>query len=237
MRSGCAAVLSDDAPHACLSCPVHAKAVCHVLGHEQLARLGPVMHVRTLSGGAVLYHEGDRARGVFTIRQGMVKLYKLLDGRCQVTGFALPGDLIGLAQDDRYAHSVEAIEGAELCCWEQHRFCGVLNAFPPMKHAVLERSLLELATVQRQLLLLGRKTARERVATFLLQMAARVCRGRPNFIPLPMSRTDIADHLGLTVETVSRTFTALRKEGLIDLGDRRGARVLSFDGLRAVAEP
>ena len=226
----------DAAQHACNRCPAYPDAICNVLTRGQLAALGSLMHVKPLKAGGTLYHEGDPARAVFTVTRGMLMLYKLLDDRRQVTGFALPGNLVGLGDKDRYVHSVQAIGEGEVCRWDQQRFCVALDCFPPMKHAVLERTMHELALAQQHLVLLGRKTARERLVSFLLALAARTANDAEGLLPLPMSRADIADHLGLTVETVSRTFTALRKAGLIDLGDKRGVRLLAPDRLRSAVE-
>jgi CRP/FNR family transcriptional regulator len=147
----------------------------------------------------------------------MLGLYKLLaDGRRQVVGFLVPGDFLGLAFGRTYVHTAEAITPVAACRFPRARFMGLLEEFPALERDILSRTSNELAAAQRQMLLLGRKTARERLASFLVDLAERSdADGGP--LELPMGRADIADHLGLTIETVSRTFTGLRREGVIDL--------------------
>jgi CRP/FNR family transcriptional regulator len=150
----------------------------------------------------------------------MLKLSKLLpDGRRQITGFLLPGDYLGLAFAERYICSAEAVTPVRLCRFPRSAFLALLDQFPALEKALLGRAATELAAAQKQMLLLGRKTARERVASFLLQLAEREGADDGMAMDLPMTRTDIADYLGLTIETVSRTLTNLRKTGLIALPD------------------
>jgi len=143
----------------------------------------------------------------------------LQDGRRQITGFLAPGDFLGLAARQTYAYSAEAITEADLCRFKVGELETLLEEMPPVRERLYEIANDELAAAQEQMLCLGRKTAKERVASFLisqLRHGAGCDDGAAEF-DLPMSRSDIADYLGLTIETVSRTFTALREEGLIGL--------------------
>jgi CRP/FNR family transcriptional regulator, anaerobic regulatory protein len=170
-----------------------------------------------MEAGRLVFAVGDLAEDVHRLTSGMLKLYKLTqDGRRQVVGFMVPGDFLGLAFGRTYAYSAEAITPAAACRFPRARFFRLLEAFPSLEKEILSRTSTELAAAQDQMLLLGRKTARERLASFLLRLAER--RGEHDGpIELPMSRGDIADYLGLTSETVSRTFTSLRQAGLIEL--------------------
>ena len=148
-----------------------------------------------------------------------VRISKLLpDGRRQVTGLLFPGDFLGLAFNESYTYSAEAVGPSTLCRFPRTDLERLLSEHPKMERRLLGMASNELATAQDQMLLLGRKTAREKLATFLLMLSARAeRRGHPgNPIDVPMTRADIADYLGLTIETVSRTFTVLRKSGLIE---------------------
>jgi CRP/FNR family transcriptional regulator, anaerobic regulatory protein len=216
----------------CETCEVRILAACRAVGAENLARLAAAATCRRAEAGRALFEEGEPAEAVYTLTEGMLKLYKLLsDGRRQVVGFLLPGDFLGLAFGRGYAYTAEAVTPVVACRFARTRFMGLLEEFPALEKEVLTRTSTDLAAAQDQMLLLGRKTARERLASFLLRLAARERRaaaaagcgaaaagaGVADVVGLPMGRADIADHLGLTIETVSRTLTSLRKEGLIEL--------------------
>lgn len=209
--AGCGASLR------CERCAVRMEAVCRAVGPERLPRLAAIAGCRRVEPGATLFREGDPAENVYTLTEGTLKLYKLLgDGRRQVVGFLLPGDFLGLPQGPFHTATAEALSPVTTCCFRRGQFRKLLDEFPLLEHEILSRTSSELAAAQEQMLLLGRKTARERVASFFLGFASRAAAdGGP--IELPMGRTDIADYLGLTIETVSRTITSLRKEGLIEL--------------------
>ena len=202
-------------------------AVCGALTMEQSPCLAAIARGAQLEAGESLFHEDDPATEVFTVIRGMLKLSKLLpDGRRQITGFLSPGDYLGLAFAERYVYSAEAVTPVRVCRFPRSAFLGLLDQFPALEKALLGRAATELAAAQQQMLLLGRKTARERVATFFSQLAERQGADEGAVVDLPMTRTDIADHLGLTIETVSRSIASLRKAGLIALPDLRHVRIV-----------
>lgn len=169
-----------------------------------------------IEAGAAIYREGDPALHLFTIAQGAVKLFKLLgDGRRQIVCFLFKGDLFGLASDGGYAHSAEALGPISLCRFPRRADAGPGDGLPGLEKSLVAALTRNLVEAHDQMLLLGRKTAREKVATFLLALARRVEPESDGTFPLPMSRADIADYLGLTVETVSRQVSRFRQEGLI----------------------
>lgn len=209
-----------DAVHdPCGRCGARQRSVCGVIDEADLGRLAAAAVVRRFEKGEVFIHEGDPATDFFNITAGVVKLFKLLpDGRQQVTGFVGTGHFLGLAVHDTYAFSAEAIEPACVCRFSRRDMRTLLDDFPALEHRLLETACHELAAAQEQMLLLGRKTARERVASFLLGWKRRstgCCAA--STLHLPMTRADIADYLGLTIETVSRTFSAFRREKLLEL--------------------
>lgn len=205
--------------HRCDTCDVRHKAMCAAVDYENTDQLQAIVSHRDYAPGQVIFEEGDSADFVFNISAGEVRLYKILpDGRRQVTGFLTPGDFLGLVTDSTYAYGAEAIGQVELCCMQLSNLERLLADIPPVREKLLDMSRDELAAAQEQMLLLGRKTAREKVLSFLLYRHGNLGRtDNDATVDLPMSRTDIADYLGLTIETVSRTFTALRDEGLIEL--------------------
>ncbi|MGQ0589991.1 MAG: Crp/Fnr family transcriptional regulator [Sphingosinicella sp.] len=226
--------------HPCLGCAVRRTAVCGVLGCDELAqmrRLGWTLQLRT---GQPLFHEGDAANRVFTLTRGSLKLYRLLpDGRRQVTGFMFPGDFLGIAVDEEHAFTVEALEDSQLCWFPRGRFGEFTEDHPGMERELYRMAAHELAAAQAQMVLLGRKSAGERLASFFLALLGRAERetgSEERFIELPMGRADIADYLGLTKETVSRVLAVLKNQRLVRLAALDRIEVLDRDGLTALAE-
>lgn len=226
--------------HPCQGCEVRNKAVCGVLDCANLAQFRGLGWTLRLGSGQTLFHEGDPATRVFTLTSGMLKLYKLLpDGRRQVTGFMHPGDFLGMSVDDEHAFSAEALEDAQLCWFPRNRFDDFVEAHAPMERELYRMAAHELAAAQQQMVLLGRKTATERLASFLLLLAKRsqqIPGHSANLIRLSMSRADIADYLGLTKETVSRVLSAFRRDRLIRLHSVDEVEIIDPDGLEQLAE-
>jgi CRP/FNR family transcriptional regulator len=223
----------------CDDCAIRETSVCDVLEPDQLARLRTITTVVRLDPHATLFQEGEPAEHLSNVVEGTVKLYKLLpDGRRQITGFLFPGDFLGVALNKTYAYSAEAVTKLRLCRFPRQRMETLLTELPNLERRLLEMAGNELVAAQDQMLLLGRKTARERLASFLLMVSRRAeARGRPaSPIDLPMSRADIADYLGLTIETVSRTFTQLRKDGTIALPEQTRVEIASREALEEIAE-
>ena len=153
--------------------------------------------------------------------EGALKLTKLLpDGRRQVLGFILPGDFVGISLGGDHAYGAEALQRTRMCRFSRGRFADFAEAHPQLEREVYKLAAHELAAAQAQMLLLGRKSALERVASFLLDLEQRL-RNAPGAtadqVDLPMSRSEMADYLGLTKETVSRVFAELKSRKLIQL--------------------
>ena len=224
--------------HRCDTCDVRHKAMCAAVDYEHTDQLQAIVSHRDYAPGQVIFEEGDPADYVFNVSNGEVRLYKLLpDGRRQVTGFLTSGDFLGLVTDSSYAYGAEAIGQVELGCMQLGNLERLLSDIPPVRERLLDMSRDELAAAQEQMLLLGRKTAREKIFSFLLNRHNHLNRTDGDAsVDLPMSRTDIADYLGLTIETVSRTFTALRDEGLIELPNPHHVIFPDMDAVRDAAE-
>jgi len=202
----------------CVSCGARYSSVCAAIEAKDLERLAALAVPMAVSAGRTFITEGDPAEHFFNVTAGTVKLFKLLpDGRRQITGFATMGTFLGLAVSSSYAFSAEAVDDTQICRFSRPRLRQLIDDFPAMERRLLDVASNELVAAQEQMLLLGRKTARERVASFLLARESCVPALPEGHILLPMARTDIADYLGLTVETISRTFTRLRAERLIDM--------------------
>ena len=227
-----------DLGHPCNACAVRAFSVCAPLDGEDQTRMAAIMVQTTTTAGGTIFDEAEPARHVFNITAGAVKIYKLLaDGRRAITGFLFPGDFLGLTQRDAYAFSAEALMDTTMCRFPREKLERLLDQIPTLERRLLGLASHELAAAQDQMLLLGRKTAKERLASFLLLLSNAARRhGRPHDpIEVPMSRSDIADYLGLTIETVSRTFSQMKREGLIQLLDGNRVRLAKEAAIRALA--
>lgn len=226
--------------HPCETCPVRPITICRSLEAKTLADLRRLGTMQRLQPEQPVFHEGDPARRVFMLTLGALKIYTLLgDGRRQVTGFMFPGDFLGVTVDDEYAFTVEALQPSELWWFSREAFDRFVEGNPSVERELYRMAAHELAAAQQQMILLGRKTAAERVASFfmnLLQRTERVSGQRERAFNLPMSRLDIADYLGLTKETVSRMLSELRGRGLIRLESQNRIEVLDRDGLAEMAE-
>ena len=208
------------AGHPCEGCEVRYHAICGVLGCRDLARFKSLGRTVGLAPGEALFHEGDPATRVFTLTRGTIKLYRLLpDGRRHVTGFLHAGDFLGIGVGPEHIVSAEALEEVQLCWFPRNRFDNFIEQYVAMERSLYRAAADELAAAQEQMLLLARKTASERVASFILELSERTAFRSPSSanVRLPMSRSDIADYLGLTKETVSRVISSFKKRGLIRL--------------------
>lgn len=210
----------------CQACPVRLRSICSGLDFDELEELEKIVARMTVGAGGPIFDEGEAAHCRYNVTSGSIKIYKLLgDGRRQIIGFLFPGDFLGLAMADEYAYGAEAVVDSELCRFPRRELDDLINRFPTLENRLLNVTSNELAVAQEQMVLLGRKTAKEKVATMLLLFSRRAAeRGMAdNPVYLPMTRTDIGDYLGLTTETVSRTFTQLRAQRIISAGS--GGRI------------
>ncbi|HJP67984.1 MAG TPA: helix-turn-helix domain-containing protein [Sphingomicrobium sp.] len=226
--------------HPCQGCEARGRAVCGVLGCDNLAEFKKLGVTLRLSAGQTLFREGDPASRVFTLTVGSLKLYKVLpDGRRHIVGFMYPGEFLGISIDDEHAFTAEMIEDSQLCSFPRGRFAAFLADHPAMEHELYRMAAHELSAAQQQLVLVGRKTAAERLATFLLLLVERaehICGHQTATISLPMSRADIADYLGLTKETVSRILSTFRAARLVRLRAVNQVEIIDRTMLQQVSE-
>ncbi|MFT8776208.1 MAG: helix-turn-helix domain-containing protein [Gluconacetobacter liquefaciens] len=222
-------------PGYCLSCGIRAQSVCSVIDDDDIARLAETAVETLVLPGRSFIEEGAPATDFYNITSGNVKLFKALpDGRRQITGFATTGHFLGLAVSDLYAFGAEAMDTVRLCRFSRARMRLLMDDFPRLERRLLAEASNELVAAQNQMLLLGRKTARERVASFLLERVREVPNPAED-VPLPMTRSDMADYLGLTIETVSRTLSWMRTERLVTIGKGHTVRITAMERLHALA--
>jgi CRP-like cAMP-binding protein len=194
--------------------------------------------IRIVNRKEHIFFEGDAVTHIYKVEAGHVLIYRLLaDGRRQVVNFAFPGDFIGLGASGHYALSAQATECTRLRCLSVSELRNIVRSNPKLGLELYEAISCELDATRELLMSVSHKTAQERVAGFLLALSERNDRRGEDAasIVLPMTRTDIADFLGLTIETVSRTFSKFRAQGLIELEHCILVTICDADALKDIA--
>jgi CRP/FNR family transcriptional regulator len=223
----------------CAACAVRDMAFCGVLDDQEMPQLLSILQTVKVDSHGPIIDEGEAADYLFNLTQGAVKLYKLLpDGRRQITGFLFEGDFLGIAMNEKYAYSAEAVGPVSLCRFSRRKLEALLDEFPKLEKRLLGMASNELVQAQDQILLLGRKTAQEKIVSFLLNLSTRATKrgAAPSPISLPMGRADIADYLGLTTETVSRSITNLKRNSHIRLLQGGKVELPDLEALQELAE-
>jgi CRP/FNR family transcriptional regulator, anaerobic regulatory protein len=196
--------------------------------NAELTSLADIGRRRTVPKGQVIVWEGDRASICANLVSGVLKLTSgTEDGREQIVGLLYPGDFVGELFVDEAQVTVTALSDADLCFYARDRFEQVLDRHAALERLLLKRTMDSLKEARARLLVLGRRTAEEKVAGFLIEMSDRLAEnGKPaRAFDLPLARGEIADVLGLTIETVSRQFTRMKSDGLIALPHGRRVEV------------
>jgi len=222
----------------CGACPIRHAAVHTQIKGKDLEKLIEIGSRIELHRGQTLFIEGDAASAIYTITSGVMMVYKMTaDGRRQISGFLFSGDMLGLVNDGCYACSAAAITDCSLFSYPIGKIQRLVRAYPKMEERLCKITRQELIEAHEQLLILGRASAKERLACFLLKLARHASdRGRPNQeIDIPMTGEMIADYTGLAQETVSRTLTKFKRSGIIS--ETHGQHVLlqHFGQLEALA--
>lgn len=232
-------------PERCAACAVRHRAVCGALTATELARLNRIARRTHIPAGAIIFHAQEEASFFANIVSGVVKLSKsLADGRQQIVGLQFAPDFLGRAFGGENPYFAEAVTDVELCQFSKTKFEKLLLEYPSLEQTLFERTLDELDSAREWMLLLGRKTAVEKVATFLLLLARRasdqgcapVEAGDVTRIVLPITRADIADYLGLTIETVSRQITRFKSKDIIRMVNNRTIIIPDLAALEDIAD-
>ena len=212
----------------CSMCDVSEVGFCGGMAVPERALLSSMTRRRSLRAGEVLFDEGQTVRQVSIITHGCVRLTRLLeDGRRSIVGFRFPGEFVGVTAGAHHRYAAEAVGSVELCQFAANRLDVLLDEAPNLKTLLINCLLVELESTQDQLVRLGRQTLEERIAHFLLgieQRSATPCAN--SCIELPMSRGDIADYLGLTLESVSRCLNGWARAGVIHMDSPRKLRII-----------
>ena len=212
----------------CKTCAIRHRGLCSAANPEALAELGRIANTHHYTIGQTIISEGVAVDFVANVVSGIVKLTKTMpDGRQQIVGLLFPSDFVGRVFAKSWEFSAEAASDVELCRLNRKAFEAIADRHPDLKQRLLASTLDELDAAREWMLLLGCKSADEKVASFLMLLVRRSIDMRcgPEAQPvdpifeLPVNRADIAGYLGMTVETVSRQISRLKAEGIIELID------------------
>jgi CRP/FNR family transcriptional regulator, anaerobic regulatory protein len=224
--------------HDCGDCPIRHRAVCARCEPNELEALEHIKYYRSYQAGQTIIWSGDRMDFVASVVTGIATLTQTMeDGRRQMVGLLLPSDFVGRPGRPTAAFDVTATTDLVMCCFRKKPFEEMMATTPHIAQRLLEMTLDELDAAREWMLLLGRKTAREKIASLLAIIARRdsglklqAAKGSIVF-DLPLTREEMADYLGLTLETVSRQVSALKRDGVIELEGKRHIVVPDFDTL------
>ena len=224
----------------CGDCQIRHRAVCARAEADELASLESIKYYRSFAAGQALVWSGDQMDFVASVVTGVASLTQTMeDGRRQMVGLLLPSDFVGRPGRNQAAYDVTAVTDLVMCCFRKKPFEEMMSKTPHLSHRLLEMTLDELDAAREWMLLLGRKNAREKIASFLAVLARReaALRGTTGGmkIEIPLTREEMADYLGLTLETVSRQMSALKRDGIIETTGKRGVTIPDFDALHEVA--
>ncbi|MBL0373206.1 Crp/Fnr family transcriptional regulator [Rhizobium sp. KVB221] len=225
-------------PAICRACDARHRGICGAMTAEQLAEFSRFTTRKKIGAGTELHGQGERVISYANVLRGVVKLTKVMqDGRQQIVGLQFAPDFIGRPFASESTLTAEAATDAEICAVSKGALDRMVATAPDLEHKLYHQALLELDEARDWMLTLGRKTAREKVASFLHLIAAHYdpeCNETVAF-DLPLSRQDIGDFLGLTIETVSRQMTKLRQEEVIIVENNRHVIVSDMERLARIA--
>ena len=226
----------------CNGCPIRHRAVCSTCNSAELIRLESMKYYRTFEAGQTIMWGGDRMEFVASVVSGTATIEHLTeDGRKQTLGLLLPSDFIGRPGRDTALYDVSAVTDVTLCCFRRTQFEELVADTPHVAQRMLEMALDELDAARDWMFLLGRKTAREKIASFLLLLLRRTeapglaALGAARIVELPLTREAMSDYLGLTLETVSRQFSKLKADGVIQLDGKLRVILPDVEKLREEA--
>jgi CRP/FNR family transcriptional regulator len=229
---------SQDEPILCKNCEARHGGLCSALSSQELCELSRQSTRRHIEAGQELVGQGEKVPYYANILRGVVKLSKMMsDGRQQIVGLQFAPDFLGRPFQIESTMAAEAATDLEICVFPRASIDRMLSQSSTMERKLHGQSLKELDEAREWMLTLGRKSALEKVASFLYLIADHIdpTTAAKSSFDLPLSRAEIADFLGLTIETVSRQMTKLRKDGLISIENNRHITVPNLASLRTAA--
>ncbi len=230
---------NSDIPILCRSCEARHRGLCGVLTPQELTVLARHTHKTRREEGSELIGDSTAIKSYANVMKGVVKLTKVLeDGRQQVVGLQFAPDFLGRPFADENVVNAEAASEVDLCVVPRPALEQMMAETPALEHRLMQQTLRELDEARDWMMTLGRKTAQEKVASFLLLIASHIDPAHEDSVSarfeLPLSRCDIADFLGITIETVSRQLTKLRQTGAIRIHNIRTVEIPDRERLRAL---
>lgn len=224
----------------CSECPIRHRAVCARCDDDELLMLEQIKTYKTFKAGDQVLWRGDGLTYVASVVAGVASLGKTMeDGRTQMVGLLLPSDFIGRPGREAIDFDVVAVTDVTLCCFHRKPFEALIETTPHIAQRLMEMALDELDAARDWMLLLGRKTAREKIATFIEMLVRRqrltIDDATDQELVLPLTLHEIANYLGLTLETVSRQLGAMKKERIVQFVDRRRFRVTDLEALHVAS--
>ena len=202
----------------CVVCKIRTYSFCRCLPEEKLKTFAKISDEKEFEDKKTIFLQQEQSKNLYNITKGNVKIYRLLsDGRIQIIGFLYPGDFFGSYKKEKYNYSAESIGDLRLCVFNQQSLDDYLEENMSLAKELLHMTSHELTLAQDRMMVLGKMNASERVAKFILNISKQRLRigWQNNPISIPMTRQDIADYLGLTLETISREFTKLKAANTI----------------------
>ena len=221
----------------CSVCKIRSYSFCRCLPEEKLQLFSKISTEKEFKDKETIFLQQDNANNLYNITKGNVKIYRLLsDGRIQIIGFLYPGDFFGSYKKEKYNYSAEAIGEVRTCVFNQESLDNYLEENLNLAKELLHMTSHELTLAQDRMGVLGKMNANERVAKFILNISKQRERigWQNNPVSLPMTRQDIADYLGLTLETVSREITRFKTSNLIKLMNAKQIFIIDKKKLTAV---
>lgn len=228
---------NSDVPKVCAACEVRHRGICGALKPDELVELARHTRQVSVAHGEPLVSEDMEVSSYANIMRGVVKLSKMLeDGRQQLVGLQFAPDFLGRPFSDKSEITAEAASQVDACRFPKQAIERLISNNPDVEHRLLQQTLKELDEARDWMVTLGRKTAAEKVASFLYLIATHIDplqagSARSVTFDLPLTRADIADFLGLTVETVSRQLTKLRTDKIIEVTNNRHVVIPDLDRL------
>ena len=236
-------VRGEGGPHpvfeslACYTCPARKSDICGGLDNNEIRDLAAGSSRIQLKTGDTLIWDGDAAQNTYVVTRGTLRAAKASDdGRRQILDFLFAGQFIGIPSDATYHFNVEALTEAEVCRFDRRKLEEVMAKHPAVDKGYRAGMARQLENAYDHAYALGRRTAMERVAAFLLDLQVSSCpKSSVGTLKLPMTRHDIADFLGLTLETVSRAFSRIKTLGVIRLPSAQEVEIRDSERLKALA--
>ncbi len=229
---------NSEVPALCSACEARHRGICGTLTADQLVELNKHSKRRKFAGGTEVIGQGETLSAYSNILRGVVKLSKMLsDGRQQIVGLQFAPDFMGRPYVEESQLTAETAVETEVCLLPRQIVDRMVNESPELERKLHQQNLKELDEARDWMLTLGRKTAREKVASFLYLIATHIDPEveEATSFDLPLTRADIADFLGLTIETVSRQMTKLRRESIIQIENNRHVTCSNMERLRTAA--